>query len=186
MGRSMIRHLELAACLLAGAAVLTGPAGAAQAAGDDGSRWSAHLGGGFTLSPDAGLLGAGLEYEAVPRLGIGPLLQLAFDDDTTIVAPTAGFRYRFDLSGSGDEVLRRLEPFVQAGLGFAYVDKDRRGRGDREDAAFLLNGGLGLDYRADPRVSVGSSILFNGMPADSAAGERFFFSWQLVTVRLHF
>lgn len=188
MLRPISHSLAPMACLLAAALVLAAPAGAAQAAGRDrdATPWSAHLGGGFTLSPDAGLLATGIEYELAPGLGLGPLLQLGLDDDVIIVAPTGGFRYRFDLSHSADPVVRRLEPFVQAGLGFAYIDKDRRGRSDREGSAFLLNGGLGLDVRVDPRLSLGSAILFNGMPADGAAGEHFFFSWQLLTARVHF
>jgi len=172
--------------LLAAGLLLLGAAATAQAAGGTAGPWSAHVGGGFTASPGAGLVALGVEYEPVPRLGVGPLLQMAFDNHVAIVAPTAGFRYRFDVLGVGDAKFPRLEPFVQGGLGFAYVDKDRRGRSDREDAEFMLNGGFGFDVRLDPHVSLGSTVLFNGMPADSAAGERFFFSWQLLTARVHF
>lgn len=147
--------------------------------------WSAHAGVGFTLSPTAALFAGGVEYEALPRLGIGPLLQVAFDDDITIVAPTAHARYRFDLSDLDNEVLRNVEPFVQGGLGFAFVEKDRPGN-DPDDTEFLLNGGFGVEYRIDDTFSVGNSILFNGMPADDAVGEDFFVSWQFLTARMRF
>jgi hypothetical protein len=151
----------------------------------DTSRWSAHAGGGFTLSPDTALLAVGLDYAIAPQLALGPLVQFGVDDNDTIVAPTANFRYRIDLSNADDAIVRRIEPYVQGGAGIAYVERDR-GRRDRDDAEFMLNGGVGLDFRVAPKLSVGSAVLFNGMPVDDAAGERFFFSWQLLTARVHF
>ena len=169
----------------ASAAEESEPTAVRPVAANEASRWSAHVGSGFTLSPSAFLLTTGVEYEVVPQLGVGPLLQFAVDNNDTIVAPTLNARYRIDLSRSGDDVVKRIQPFVQAGLGFAYVDKDRGGR-DRDDTEFMLNGGLGLEYRVNTQFSVGSAVLFNGMPAGNAVGEDFFFSWQLVTARVHF
>jgi hypothetical protein len=185
----MIRSITRTAALVvlfAGIAANPGRA-SAQSPSDtpEDSRWSAHLGGGFTASPGAGLIGLGLEYDVAPQLGFGPLMQLAVDDHDLIVAPSLNTRLRFDLSDSDDSVLRRIQPFIQGGVGFAYVDKDRRGR-DREDTELMLNGGAGMEYRVAPSLSLGTSVLFNGMPVDSAAGERFFFSWQILTARAHF
>lgn len=146
-------------------------------------RWSAHVGTGFTADPDGFLLAAGLDYEVARGLRIGPLLQLSLDEDVTLFAPTLNFRYGFDLSRIDDD-LSRLEPFVQGGLGLLYADIDR-GPG-RDDAEFMMNGGGGIEYWIDPRFSLGSSVLFNGTPGANAAGQSYFFSWQLVTARVRF
>ena len=176
-------HKLTTSILLACALALAAPALADPA---DDRPWSGHLGTGFGLSPDGFLLTAGLEYEVVDQLGVGPLLQLVLDDDTVVVAPTLNARYRIDLSDSGNDFLRDLEPYVQAGMGLAYVDRERRGRSDREDTEFLVNGGFGFEYNLSDRFAIGNGVMFNGMPADDAAGEDFFFTWQLVTARLRF
>ena len=184
MVRSIALAVTLVALMLGGSAFCPAPA-AAQTERNDDFQWSAHAAGGFTLSPSAFLLTTGLEYQVAPELEFGPLLQFAFDNDDFIFASTANVRYHFDLSNANDQALRYLEPFIQGGLGLVHIDKDRRGR-DRDDTEFMLNGGFGVDYWIDPRFSVGTAVLFNGMPAGQAAGERFFFSWQLLTARFRF
>lgn len=189
MLRAILRSALLIA-LVFGVGAATPPRASAEViGGEKGSSrdpsWSAHVGGGFSLSPGGGLFATSLEYAPVRELGIGPLLQIAGDDHTLIVAPTANLRYRVDLSHLDDDVLRRFEPYVQGGVGFAYVDKDRGPR-DRDDAELMLNGGVGIEYRVSSPLSLGTGILFNGMPVDDAAGERFFFSWQLLSARVHF
>lgn len=176
--------LALALALALGAAlpaaaqhVSAGPSGA--------NRWSLQAGPGFTASPTAFHFQVGAEYGITPGLGIGPLFQLAANDDVLILAPTANVRYGFDLSGAGDEFVRNLRPYVQGGLGFAYVDRDHRWR-DREDTEFLLNGGFGVEYALTEDLALGTGMLFNGMPVDDAAGEDFFFSWQVVSFRFGF
>lgn len=159
---------------------------AQQTGNESDGRWSTHAGAGFSLSPGGFAVAFGGEYEILtPGFGIGPLVQIAGDDDELIVAPTANARYRFDLSHLDSEVARNLHPFVQGGLGFGYVDRERRGR-DRDDIEFLLDGGLGLEYDLGEHLSIGNAVLFNGFPADDAAGEEFFFTWQLATLRYRF
>lgn len=151
---------------------------------DDEHYWSAHGGIGFGLDPSSFAFGAGLEYHVMHELSVGPLLQVLARDDQVIVAPTANVRYHFDLSHLDSDFASRLEPFVQGGLGLVYVDEDRP---DRDDTEFLLNGGFGLDYRIDERISVGSTLMFNGIPGgDKAVRENFFFTWQVVGMRYHF
>lgn len=176
--------LALAGCALA---MLMWPAGALAQSGSGRTdrRWSAHAGPGFTLSPTAFHFDFGAEYAVTPGLGIGPLMQIAADDDILILAPTANVRYGFDLSGSDDEFVSRLRPYVQGGLGLAYVEKDRRGR-NPDDTEFLLNGGAGVEYAITEELALGHGVMFNGMPADDAVGEDFFFSWQLLTFRYRF
>jgi hypothetical protein len=148
--------------------------------------WSVSGGVGFTLDPDTFLMSLGAEYAGDEGFSAGPLLQVGVSDKHAIVAPTANGRYSFDLSDADDDVLRKFRPFVQGGLGFAYVEKDRNGPlGDREDVGFLLNMGFGLEYPVSERVSLGTSLLFNVLPVKTA-NQHFFFSWQVATVRFHF
>ena len=181
------QELKRAAIAAVVATALLSPASALAQAEDVGPTagdWSPHAGLGFMLDPDGVLLAVGVEYAATDEFSIGPLLQLGFEDDHTIVAPTLNFRYRVDLSDVDNEFVRRIEPFVQAGLGFAYIEKERRFRDD-DDTGFLLNGGFGAEYWVTDELAVGNSVLFNGMP-DDVVNENFFLSWQLVTLRYRF
>lgn len=161
----------------------------ADVAGSDGSRdepssgWALRAGIGFTLDPDAFLLTFDAPYALTEDVRVGPLLQLAVDDDHVILAPSANVQYVFDLSDI-DESLVDLKPFVQGGVGFAYYHQDRR-RGDDDDVGFLIHVGFGLEYLLTGRLAVGNSLLFNILPVD-ALGDHFFFSWQFVTVSFRF
>jgi opacity protein-like surface antigen len=147
-------------------------------------EWSPHAGIGFIAEPDAFLLGVGLDFGVASWLSLGPLLQAGFSDDDTIVAPTLNFHFGIDLSGVSNQYVRRIEPFVQAGLGMAYIEKER-GNDEDDDLGFLMNGGVGAQYWLTDEMAVGTSLLFNGMPED-VLDENFFFSWQLVTFRYRF
>ncbi len=81
--------------------------------------------------------------------------------------------------------IERFHPFVQVGLGLAWVEKERRGRHDHDEVGFLMNTGFGCDYMLTERFGLGTSLLFNVLPAETA-DERFFFSWQLVTATIRF
>ena len=117
----------------------------------------------------------------MPRFAIGAQLQLGVSDDDVIVAPTVNFEYLFDLPA---EELERLKPFIEGGLGFAYIHEDRRNHRD-DEVGFLINFGFGLDYYVTDTVAIGSSMLFNFLP-DEVQDEHFFFSWQIIGVRFDF
>ena len=146
----------------------------------EGGPFSVQAGLGFTADPDAFLL----EFEGNYRLGdglsVGPLLQLGLDDDFTLVSPSGYVRYTFDLSHVTAPELRRLQPYVQGGLGFTYIDDD-----DDDDIGFLISFGFGADYPITDSVSLGSRMLFNFLP-DDVVDENFYFSWQVVGVRYRF
>jgi hypothetical protein len=171
-------------------ALLLGVAGplAAAAAPPSGSSVSLEGGIGFTSDPETFLLGFELPFQVAPGVEVGPLLQLGFADNHTIVAPTLNARYVFDLPAWGvweqRPTLRRIHPMVFGGLGFAYIDQDGSS-GDRDGTGFLFDLGFGAEYELTPVVSVGSRMTFNVLP-DSVAGENFFFSWQVGTVRFRF
>jgi hypothetical protein len=178
------RSLAIAGLAAALAAPLSASAQSSKAHGLNSGDWSAHGGIGFTADPDGFLFATGLEYSLTRDFSVGPLIQLSFDDDDTIVAPTLNLRYRVDLTDVNNEFVRRIEPFAQLGPGAAYIEKDKR-PGDDDDIGFLISGGFGADYWVTEDLAVGNSVLFNGMP-DDVEGENFFFSWQLVTLRYRF
>ena len=136
---------------------------------------------GFTLDPETFLLAFEGNYFVDENFAVGPLLQLGVSGNRVILAPTVNFRGVFDLPVEG---LERLKPFVQGGMGLAYLQKDNR-RGDNDDVGFLFNFGFGADYHLTNELSLGSNILFNVMP-DKVLGENFFFSWQLISASFHF
>lgn len=140
---------------------------------------------GFTADPGSFLLGFEVPFNVTDDVSVGPLLQLGLDDDWTIVAPTANVRYAFDLSGASNPDVRRLRPFVQGGLGFAYLEKERSGRSDRDDTGFLFNMGGGVEYFITDNFALGSNVMFNILP-DEVVDEHFFFSWQVGTARFVF
>jgi hypothetical protein len=141
-------------------------------------KWSIATGVGFTASPTNFLLGVDTAYWLSENVAIGPLLQFGIGDDT-IIAPTANVHLEAALPKLLPEAARL---FVQGGIGFAYINPDGR-RSD--DAGFLANFGLGFEVELSPVVSLGSNMLFNFLP-EKTAGEHFFYSWQIGTMRIRF
>ena len=160
----------------------------ARARQDDPAPWSVSGGIGFTLDPGTFLMTLGAEYapDGTAGFSAGPLVQFGVSGNNTIIAPTVNGRYAFDLSDSKDDIARRLSPFLQGGLGFAYIDKDRSApKKDKDEVGFLLNMGVGLEFELSDSVSIGNSILFNVLPVRTAR-QNFFFSWQFATMRYRF
>lgn len=137
--------------------------------------------GGFTLGPDTTLAAFELDHFVTDRIAVGPLLQVGLSSDDFIFAPSLDVKLYADVVGVD---FRGVAPFVQGGVGFAYIDKNGRGSG-REDVGFLFNFGAGADLFVTDRLSLGTSVLFNVLPGE-VEGEEFFFSWQLVTFSIHF
>ena len=179
------------ALLIGGAPASAQPSNARQGGGQQEEQpgpWSASAGIGFTLDPGTFLMTLGMEYgpDDADGFSAGPLLQIGISDNNTIVAPTVNGRYSFDLSWVDDEIIQEVQPFVQGGLGFAYIDKDRSGaKKDKDGVGFLMNMGLGFEYPVSETVSLGNSVLFNVLPSRTAR-QHFFFSWQFDTLRFRF
>jgi len=70
------------------------------------------------------------QYRLDEHISTGPLLQLGYDNDRKVVAPSAVVRYHFDL----DE---RFDVCVQGGAGAAFLERDNR-PGDDNEFGFLL------------------------------------------------
>ena len=147
---------------------------------------SLETGVGFTADPNTFLLATELPVRVARDVELGPLLQLGIGDERLIVAPTLNSRYSFPLSRYVTDrhpVWERLRPLAHGGVGFAYLERDRRGRED--DLGFLFNLGVGIQYDWAERLSFATRMTFNMMPTE-VLGDRFFYSWQLAQLRYRF
>ena len=143
---------------------------------------------GFTASPETFLMSAEVPFPLSPVFSVGPLIQVGVADDRTIVAPTINGRFNISQSIPNDWASNRLQPFVQGGIGFAYIDQEVKRlniKRSRDDVGFLLNFGFGVDYYLTERIAIGSNLFFNVLPVETT-GENFFFSWQVAGARIHF
>jgi hypothetical protein len=131
-------------------------------------------------------MAAELPYSVTDHFSLGPAMQLGVDSDLTIFTFTANARYAFDLSRALPEFdgRHKLKPFVQGGIGLARYSVDVPGP-DPSDTGFLLQLGFGIDYYLTESIALGSNMLFNVMPAE-VLGDRFFYSWQMASLRFHF
>ena len=136
---------------------------------------------GQTFGPGTFLLSATFGRFVDPHLAIGPTLQLGVDDDETIFAPTFGVRRTFDLD---DADLRKIEPYVEGGVGLAYLEDDRRG-GDDDDVGILLNLGFGANVELQRNLALGTGVLVNLMPGE-VLDERLFVSWRIFQLQFAF
>jgi opacity protein-like surface antigen len=139
---------------------------------------------GFTADPEAFAMGLGFPIEITNGVAFTPHLLMAFEDDDTIVAPTVNIEVYFRLSDRRDDFSYRLRPFLQAGIGFAYIDRDAAGDND-DEVGFLVTPGLGLEYEISDNLFIGTNARFNILPKE-AGGEHFFFSWEFFSLRIAF
>ncbi len=144
--------------------------------GDRDGESAIRLSAGFTAGPSTGLTAFELDHFLTDYLAIAPLLQVGVSDDEFIFAPSVGPKVVFDVRGA-----RRLLPFVQGGVGFAYVDDED----DGDDTAFLVMGGGGVEYFVTDRLSLGTAAFFNVLPGE-VHDDEFFFSWHLITFTVWF
>jgi opacity protein-like surface antigen len=152
--------------------------------GSDGP-FSLRTGLGFSIDPDTFLMGFEGDYRIITEgFSVGTQVQLGLDDDLTLVSPVFYGRYTVDL-GEFNRSLDRVAPYLQGGLGFTWWEIDRRFGGDDDDTEFLLNFGFGVEYRLTEHVSAGTHMLFNLIP-DKIYGERFYYSWEVATLRYRF
>ena len=142
--------------------------------------WSFESGLGFTSGPSTFLMQFAAPYHYSSNITIGPQLQVGVSDATTLVAMSADARLSFDMSNVADKNLRNLEPFVNGGIGFAFVDRKAV-----DEVGFLMQLGFGLAYNISTQVAAQSAMQFNIIPG-GAAGEKFYYSWQIAGIRYRF
>jgi hypothetical protein len=145
--------------------------------------WSLRAGIGFLEDPDAFLMNFEIERFMRDEVAVGLGMQLGVDDDYVVVSPMLFTRYVFDLSGSTNDVVKKLRPFAQAGVGITHIDVETRGR-DADGTDFLLSLGAGIDYSLNDSLSIGSRTLINIIPGE-VVKERIYFSWEIVSIRYH-
>lgn len=144
--------------------------------------WSLRAGLGFTADPETFLLNFEAPYAFNEWVSAGPMMQIGLEDHHSIVAPTANLTLRVpDLPGSAfDDV----HPYAFAGMGFAYIEKDR-GQNDGDGAGFLIDTGIGVEYQLSEKVFIGTQMMFNFLPKETK-NEGFIFAWQIVGIRFAF
>ena len=90
---------------------------------------------GFTLDPDTFLMGIEGSYHVHPNFSVGPLLQAGVSGKRTLIAPTLNVHGIMDLP---PHAFSRLKPYLQGGIGMAYLEENNR-PGDNDDEGFLFN-----------------------------------------------
>ncbi len=135
------------------------------------SGWSLRAGIGFIDDPTALLLNIEAPYAFDRWVSAGPMFQIGLDDNNTIVAPTANLTLTIpDLPG---EDLDWIQPFVFAGIGFAYIEDDNK-QNDDSSAGFLVDFGFGLEFQVSESFYLGSQMIFNFLPEETL-GQDFFY-----------
>lgn len=146
------------------------------------SGWSARAGLGFTAAPESLLLQFEVPYAFDQWVSAGPLLQVGFDGENTVVGSSMNVTITIpDLPGSDFD---RLHPYGFVGLGFAVVEDDDR-KDDNISAGLLIPVGFGIEYQISDRLALGSQMTFNILP-EEILEQRFWYSWQVGAVRIAF
>jgi hypothetical protein len=184
-----LRSAVLAALLMS---LASAPAAFAQASGagsgapppssHDETRFSVGASLGFSDSPGAASLGFEAPIEITHNLALGPFITLGLAENLVELAASFDARYSFDLADTGN--LSRLRPFVQGGVGISYINDD--GVFPKIDEAnFLLNCGIGLEYAIDEHMALTSQAMFNVVPY-APRSRTFYPSVQLLGLRYRF
>jgi hypothetical protein len=155
----------------------------AQFQASDARRTSVKGGLGFTADPDAFLLGFEFDQPLQSSVSFIGRLDLAFDDNDLIVSPSVGARYWFDLTRTSLGGLRPLRPYVDAGVGFTYLDEDHND--DDDGFGLLIPLGFGAEWPITREIALGTDFHFNIIPV-GADNESFYFGWQVLGVRYRF
>ncbi len=136
---------------------------------------------GFVSSPDLFLFNLQLDHRLEKNVTLGPRFQVGYSDDDTLFAPTLNVAIYPDL---GSTRFGELRPFLQGGVGAAYIEKSDRIHDD-DEWGLLLDFGVGLEFPFSATGSLRTDVLFNFLP-ESVVGETFYFSWNLLSVSIAF
>lgn len=125
--------------------------------------WSAGATMGFFANtPDDTAFALNLDAEGKisPKFSIGPLLQLGFTDDLTLVGLSGQGKYAIGIPELGE----RFKVVLQGGIGFVHADKGP------SDTSFLIPIGVGVDYQINPGLAFKSDFLLNFTDLDVGRG----------------
>ena len=131
----------------------------------------------MTADPRGGLLVISAPFGLGGAVSIGPEVQLLIEDDFLLTTATGTLQVATGRIGP-------IGTFLKGGLGVAHVSIDQGGTDD-DDTSFLLNFGIGASLPLGPLLTLRSAALINVIP-DSGFGDEFFFSWQILGLRLRF
>ncbi len=152
------------------------------AAPEGGVNAALPVGVGFTSSPTTFLMSVAGDVPVADQVTLGPSFQLGHANDWTLVGVTSQAKYHFELEGDAS----RWTPFVQGGVGFLYLDRERTpAPGSNDDIGLLLDAGGGVRYRVNDPISLGSQMMFHLMPG-GVLDDNFYFSWEIVQVVFNF
>lgn len=134
------------------------------------------IGVGATSSPGMFLIGGAADFLVDDEVTAGPALQFGTDDGETLLSAFGQAKYWLPV---GDD--SKLQPYLQAGLGFTYLDLPRRGG----DSGLMAAIGAGVRLRTGDNASFGTQLLLHYLP-NEIAGEDTYFSWEIVQFVLSF
>ena len=115
--------------------------------------WSVGGAIGFLAnSPDDTAFALNLNGDIVAdeRVSFGPLLQLGFTGDMTLVGFSGQGKYAIPIEGND-----RFKILLQGGIGFVHADPGPA------DTSFLIPLGVGLDYQLNSQLAVKTDFLLN-------------------------
>jgi hypothetical protein len=133
------------------------------------------IGVGLTASPGSFLIGGALDFALDEKLTAGPAVQLGLGDKTDLFAAFGQVKYWLL------DDPQTVNPFLQAGLGVAYLDREGRGN----DWSPLINMGGGVRLLTGEHYRIGSTALVNFTTSDPA-DTSVYLSWEIVQIVLDF
>ena len=125
--------------------------------------WSVGASMGFLANtPDdtAFALNFNADANLTRQMAVGPLVQLGFTGDLTLVGLSGQGKYAIPLP----QLNKRFKLILQAGIGFVHADKGP------SDTSFLIPLGLGVDYQLNSQLAVTSDLLLNFTDLDLGPG----------------
>jgi hypothetical protein len=139
-----------------------GPA-TAQAAESQAGTWTGGGALGFLANtPDDTAFALNLDfgYRLNREFSVGPLVQLGFTGDMTLVGLSGQAKYSLAVPGTED----RGKLVLQAGLGFVHADFFQ------SDTSWLIPLGVGFEFAVDRRLAVTATFLLNFTDLDTGGG----------------
>ena len=130
--------------------------------------WIGGLGMGLTLNPTSFLFTPQLEYVYRPNIYLGPMIQLAPEEDGVLISFSCTVRTWL---GKHPHV----KPTVEGGLGFAVASS----AGGSSSFGVNLSFGMGVDYLVQNNLTIGTMVRSNFAPPVKT----FYLSWPLLAVR---
>ena len=172
-----------AACLVLAVSVslLTPSAGLAQSDSGDPTGWSVGAGIGFHASPTQFLFQLDAPYYYSRVFSLGPTFQLGSGERLTTIGLTLDGKAYFGLFGSSSrEALRKSRGYVGLGIGFNHYGAS----GFAGETNLLIPVIVGAQYALQENLMLTSEMRFN--IAATSDTDNFYFSWQMVGLRLGF